>query len=137
MEGDGHAEAVLRRGAAAAIVLVLAGCGGGSKGLAASCERQRSDLDRIGPVRSLADAKSAIPKVIAIERRALGDLRGAKADRKLVADYERALADARRLQALLVGADPTKTMSPLQIGPSSGRRTIERARLLVSRLCLG
>jgi hypothetical protein len=51
--------------------------------------------------------------------------------------YERALADARRLQASLAGADPTQTMSPLQIGPPAGRRTVERARLLAARLCRG
>jgi len=135
VEGNGHAEAVLRRLAAAALVLALAGCGGGSKSLAASCGSQRAELDRIGPVRSLADAQTAIGKVIAIERRGLADLRRAKSRPALVAAYGRAIADARRLQLALATADPTQTMSPLQIGPSGGRRTVERARLLVRRAC--
>jgi hypothetical protein len=136
VEGDRHAEAVLRRAAATAAVLVLAGCGGGSKGLAASCKRQRAELGRIAPVRSLGDAQTAVGKTIEVEERGLSDLRRAKARPVLVAAYERALADARRLQASLAGADPTQTMSPLQIGPSAGRRTLERARLLVRRTCL-
>jgi hypothetical protein len=135
VEGDRHAEAVLRRLAAAVLALSLAGCGTGSKSLAASCDRQRAELDRIGRVRSLADAQTAIRKVIAIEQRGLADLRRAKARPELVAAYERALGDARRLQAAITGADPTQTMSPLQIGPSGGRRTIERARRLVRSAC--
>jgi len=135
VEGNGHAEAVLRRLAAAALVLALAGCGGGSKSLAASCDNQRAELDLIGPVRSLADAQTAIGKVIAIERRGLADLRRAKSRPALVAAYGRAIADARRLQLALATADPTQTMSPLQIGPSGGRRTVERARLLARRAC--
>jgi hypothetical protein len=135
VEGDRHAEAVLRRLAAAVLALSLAGCGTGSKSLAASCDRQRAELDRIGRVRSLADAQTAIRKVIAVEQGGLADLRHAKARPAIVAVYERALADARRLQASLAGADPTQTMSPLQIGPSAGRRTVERARLLVRTAC--
>ena len=106
-----------------------------STSLAASCDRQRDELDRIGPVRSLADAQRAIRKVIAIEQRGLADLRHAKARRELLTTYERALGDARRFQAALTGADATQTMSPLQIGPSGGRRTVERARLLVAKVC--
>src|SRR5207302_6806609 len=132
-----HPEAVLRRLAPAVVALALAGCGSGSKGVAASCERQRAELDRIGHVRNLADAQTAIRRVIGIERRAIGDLRAEKADPGIVAGYERALADARRLQASLASADPTQTMSPLQIGPSAGRRTVGRARLLAARLCRG
>ena len=135
MEGHGHAEAVLRRLAAAALLLALAGCGSGSKSLASSCDRQRAALDRIGPVRSLADAQAAIPKVIEVERRALADLRAAKADPAVLAAYERALADARRLELSLAAADPTQTMSALRMGPSAGSRTVERARLLASRAC--
>jgi len=135
VEGNRHAEAVLRRLGAAALLLVLAGCGSGSKSLAASCDRQRADLDAIGAVRSLDDAQRAIPKVIAIERRAVADLRAAKADPKLVAAYESAIADARRLQLSLASADPTQTMSALRMGPSAGSRTVERARLLAARSC--
>jgi hypothetical protein len=136
VEGDGHAEAVLRRVAPAALLLaLLAGCGGGSTGLAASCDRQRPALDAIAPVRNLTDAQAAIRKVIQIERAAVDDLRAAKADPGLVAGYERALADARRLQLSLGTADPTQTMSALRMGPSAGRRTVERARLLVQRAC--
>jgi hypothetical protein len=135
VEGHGHAEAVLRRVAAAAVLLALAGCGSGSQGLGASCGRQRSALDRIGPVGSLDDAESAIRQVIAVERRAVSDLRAAKADPQLVAAYRSALGDAERLQATLTAADPTQTMSPLQMGPSAGRRTVERARRLVGRAC--
>src|SRR5207248_7400803 len=130
-----HAEALLKRLAAAALLLVLAGCGNGSKSLTSSCDRQRAELDRIGPVRNLADAQTAIGKVIAIERRGLADLRRTKSRPALVAAYGRAIADARRLQLALATADPTQTMSPLQIGPSGGRRTVERARLLVRRAC--
>jgi hypothetical protein len=135
VEGHRHAEAVLRRLGAAALLLVLAGCGSGSKSLSASCDRQRADLDAIPPVRSLDDAQKAIPKVIVIERRAVADLRAAKADSKLVAAYESALADARRLQVSLASADPTQTMSALRMGPSAGSRTVERARLLVRKAC--
>jgi hypothetical protein len=135
VEGDGHAEAVLRGLGAVALALLVAGCGSGSKGLAASCERQRAELDRIGRVRNVADAQAAILKVIAIEESGLEDLRRTKARPSLVAAYRRALADARRLEQALSRADPTQTMSPLQIGPSGGRRTVERARLLVRRTC--
>jgi hypothetical protein len=117
------------------LALALVGCGSGSKGVAASCDRQRAELDRIGHVRSLADAQTAIRKVIAVEQRGLADLRRAKARPAIVTAYEGAVADAHRLQASLAGADPTQTMSPLQIGPSAGRRTVERARLLVGRAC--
>ena len=86
-------------------------------------------------MRNLADAQRAIRKVIAIEQRGLADLRRAKARPELVAAYERALGDARRLQAAITGADATQTMSPLQVGPSGGRRTVERARLLVRSAC--
>jgi hypothetical protein len=137
VEGDRHAEAVLRRVAGVLLALALTGCGSGSTSLAASCDRQRAEVDRIGKVRSLADAQTAIRKVIAIEQRGLADLRRAKARPELVAAYERALGDARRLQASITGADPTQTMSPLQIGPPAGRRTVERARLLAARLCRG
>jgi len=119
----------------AALALALAGCGGGSTGLAASCDRQRAELDGIGRVRSLADAQTAIGKVVAIERRGLADLRHAKSRPAVAAAYGQAIADARRLQLSLAVADPTQTMSPLQIGPSAGRRTVERARLLVRRTC--
>ncbi|HEX6700660.1 MAG TPA: hypothetical protein VF101_08020 [Gaiellaceae bacterium] len=135
MEGDGHPEAVLTRLAAAGLLLVLAGCGGGAKGLAASCDRQRAALDKVTPVRNLTDAQEAIREVIAIERAAVDDLRAAKADPRIVAAYERAVADARRLQLSLGTADPTQTMSALRMGPSAGRRTVERARLLVQRAC--
>ena len=135
MEGNRHAEAVLRGLGAAGLVLALAGCGGGSTSLAASCDRQRAELDRIGSVRSLADAQTAIGRVIGIERHGLADLRRAKSRPALVAAYGRAIADARRLQLSLTTADPAQTMSPLQIGPSAGRRTVERARLLVRRAC--
>jgi hypothetical protein len=137
VEGHRYAEAVLRRLGAAALLLVLAGCGSGSKNAASVCDRQRAALDRIGPVRSLAHAQAAIPKVIEIERRALADLRAAKADPQVVADYERALADARRLELSLASADPTQTMSALRMGPSAGSRTVERARLLARRTCSG
>ena len=86
-------------------------------------------------MRNLVDAQAAIRKVIAIERRGLDDLRRAKANASLIGAYGRALADARRLQLSLTAADPTQTMAPLQIGPSGGRRTVERARLLVRRAC--
>jgi len=135
VEGHGHAEAVLRRLAAAALLLALAGCGSGSKSLSASCDRQRAELDAIPTVRSLADAQAAIPKVIEVERRALADLRAAKADPGVVAAYESALADARRLELSLAAADPTQTMSALRMGPSAGSRTVERARLLAHRAC--
>jgi hypothetical protein len=135
VEGNRYAEAVLRRLGAAALLLVLAGCGSGSKSIATSCDRQRSSLDAIGPVRSLADAQAAIPKVIAIERRTVAGLRDAKADPTLVAAYERAIADARRLQLSLASADPTQTMSALRMGPSAGSRTVERARILSSYVC--
>jgi hypothetical protein len=135
VEGDRHAEAVLRRLAGVLSVLALTGCGGGSTSLAASCDRQRAELDRIGPVRGLADAQTSVRKVIAVEQRGLADLRRAKARPELVAAYERALGDARRLRAAITGADPTQTMAPLQIGPSAGRRTIERARLLMRSAC--
>lgn len=135
MEGHRHPEALLRRLGAAALLLVLAGCGSGSKSLATSCDRQRAGLDAIGPVRSLADAQKAIPKVIAIERRAVAELREAKADAQLVAAYEGAIADARRLELSLASADPTQTMSALRMGPSAGSRTVERARLLAHRAC--
>jgi hypothetical protein len=135
VEGNRHAEAVLRRLGAAALLLVLAGCGSGSKSLSATCDRQRASLDGIGPVRSLADAQKAIPKVIGIERRALTDLRSAKPDPKLVAAYQSAIADARRLELSLASADPTQTMSALRMGPSAGSRTVERARLLVRKAC--
>ena len=137
MEGHRHAEAVLTRLGAAALVLALAGCGSGTKSLASSCDRQRAGLDEIGPVHSLADAQAAIPKVVGVERRAVADLRAAKADPKVVAAYERALADARRLQLSLASADPTQTMSALRMGPSAGSRTVERARLLLKRACSG
>jgi hypothetical protein len=135
VEGDRDAEAVLRLLGAAALAIVLAGCGSGSTGLAASCERQQSELDRIGAVRNVGEAQTAIRQVIAIERRGLADLRDAQGPQATVSAYERALADARRLELSLGAADPTQTMSPLQIGPSAGRRTVERARLLVRRLC--
>jgi hypothetical protein len=135
VEGNRYAEAVLRRLGAAALLLVLAGCGSGSKSIATSCDRQRSSLDAIGPVRSLADAQAAIPKVIKIERRAIADLHAAKADPSVIAAYERAVADARRLELSLATADPTQTMSALRMGPSAGSRTAERARLLVRRAC--
>jgi len=135
VEGHGHAEAVLRRLGAAALLLVLAGCGSGSKSVASSCDRQRAGLDAIHPVRSLADAQAAIPKVIETERRAVADLRAAKADPGVVAAYEGALADARRLELSLASADPTQTMSALRMGPSAGSRTVERARLLLKRAC--
>jgi hypothetical protein len=137
VEGHRHATAVLRRLGAAALVVVLAGCGSGTKSLSASCDRQRRDLDAIGPVRSLADAQAAITKVIAIERRAVRDLRAANADPKLVGAFDGALGDARRLELALAAADPTQTMSALRMGPSAGRRTVERARLLVRRACSG
>jgi len=73
--------------------------------------------------------------VISIERRAIADLHAAKADPKLVAAYEKALTDARRLELSLASADPTQTMSALRMGPSAGNRTVERARLLVKRAC--
>jgi hypothetical protein len=135
VEGHPHAAALLRRVAAAAVVLALAGCGSGSKGLGASCDRQRAALARIGPVRSLDDAERAIGQVIAIERRAVADLRAANANRRLLASYRSALGDAERLQATLSAADPTQTMSPLQMGPSAGRRTLERAQRLAARAC--
>ena len=139
MEGHRHAEAVLRRLGAAALVLALAlaGCGSGTKSLASACDSQRAGLDEIGPVRSLADAQAAIPKVISIERRAVADLRAAKADPKVVAAYEGALADARRLELSLASADPTQTMSALRMGPSAGSRMVERSRLLLKRACSG
>ena len=86
-------------------------------------------------MRSLADAQTAIRKVIGVEQRGLADLRRAKTRPEVVTAYEGALDDARRLQESLAGADPTQTMSPLQIGPSAGRRTVERARLLLRRAC--
>jgi hypothetical protein len=135
VEGHRYAEALLRLVAAAALLLALAGCGSGSKSLSASCDRQRSELDAIGAVRSLADAQRAIPKVIAIERRGATDLRAAKADAQLVAAYEGAIADARRLELSLASADPTQTMSALRMGPSAGSRTVERALLLAHRAC--
>ena len=139
MEGDRHAEAVLRPlcGGTAVLALALgAGCGGGAhSSLASSCDRQRTALAEIGPVASLAQAEQAIDRVIAIEARARDDLRAAKARPALVESYQRALADARRLRATLDAADPTQTMSPLQIGPSGGRRTVERARLLMREAC--
>jgi len=135
VEGNRHAEAVLRRLGAAALLLALAGCGSGSKSLSSSCDRQRAALDAIGAVRSLDDAQRAIPKVIAIERRAVADLHEAKAEAQLVAAYERAIADARRLELSLASADPTQTMSALRMGPSAGSRTVERARLLVRKAC--
>jgi hypothetical protein len=139
VEGDRHAEAVLRRlcgGIAALALALVAGCGGGAhSSLASSCDRQRSALAQIGPVASLAQAERAIDRVIPIEARARDDLRAANARPALVESYELALADARRLRATLAGADPTQTMSPLQIGPSGGRRTVERARLLMREAC--
>lgn len=139
MEGDRHAEAVLRRlacGTSALALALAAGCGGQAHDtLASSCARQSSALAKIGPVDNLAEAQRAIDQVIPIEVRARDDLRSANARPALVAAYGRALADARRLQAALAGADPMETMSPLQIGPSGGRRTVERARLLLRRAC--
>ena len=124
-------------GGTAVLALALAaGCGGGvHSSLASSCDRQRTALAEIGPVASLAQAEQAIDRVIAIEARARDDLRAAKARSALVESYQRALADARRLRATLAAADPTQTMSPLQIGPSGGRRTVERARLLMREAC--
>ena len=139
MEGDRHSEAVLRplSGGTAALALALAaGCGGKAhSGLASSCDRQRSALADIQPVVNVAQAQQAIDRVIRIERRARDDLRAANARPALEEAYERALADARRLRATLASADPTQTMSPLQIGPSGGRRTVERARLLMRKVC--
>jgi len=139
VEGDRHAEAVLRRlgGGTAALALALAvGCGGAAhSSLASSCDRQRSALAEIGPVGNLAQAQQAIDRVIRIERRARDDLRAAQARPALVGAYERALADAQRLKAALAGADATQTMSPLQIGPPGGRRPVERAALLMRKVC--
>jgi len=98
-------------------------------------QRIRVRAEEPSEVRRVLERGVEVDVVRDLERQGGGGLCPRDARPALVAAYGRALADARRLQAALAGADPMETMSPLQIGPSGGRRTVERARLLLRRAC--
>jgi hypothetical protein len=142
VERHGHAEARLtHRRFLLVLIVILAGCGGSSSprdDVAASCKRQRTALESVGPVESLAQATRALRRTIALEADALDDLRPAEKDDGVPALRARlrlALADARRFQASIANVDPTQSMTPLQIGPSGARRAVDRATRLAGATC--
>lgn len=106
--------------------------------MAASCERQAAALAAIGPVESLGQAKRALRRTLGIERRALEDLRPARSlagAPALLRRLELAVGDGSRFLASIENVDPTRSMTPLQIGPSGARRTVERAAALARATC--
>jgi hypothetical protein len=106
--------------------------------VAASCERQTEALAAIGPVDDLAQAKRALRRTVAVERRALEDLRPARSlagTAALVQQLELAVGDGRRFLASIEDVDPTQSMTPLQTGPSGARRAVERGRRLARATC--
>ena len=106
--------------------------------MAASCERQTAALAAIGPVEDLAQAKRALRRTVDVERRALDDLRPARSlagAPALLRRLERAHDDARRFLASIEDVDPTRSMTPLQVGPSGARRAVERAGALARATC--
>jgi hypothetical protein len=123
---------------------VASGCGGrpsAHEQLAASCRRQTEAVAAIGPIRSLAQGERALARVIDLEQRSRADLRRAETrgdDPSVTAlrhRVEREVSDARGLRDSLEQADPTQTMSPLQVGPAGARRAVERASAIARETC--
>jgi hypothetical protein len=121
--------------------VILAGCGGSSSArdeIAASCKRQRTTIASVGPIESLAHAKRALRKTIALEADALDDLRPAEKLSGVAALRARlriALTDARRFDTSIENVDPTQSMTPLQVGPVGARRAVDRATRLARATC--
>jgi hypothetical protein len=121
--------------------VILAGCGGSSSPrdqIAASCKRQRTTIALVGPIESLAHAKRALRKTIALEADALDDLRPAEKVVGVAALRARlriALADARRFEASIEHVDPTQSMTPLKVGPVGARLAVDRATRLARATC--
>jgi hypothetical protein len=124
------------------VALAAAGCGGGTSEktatLEATCVRGRAAVARVGPIRDLGEATTALRSVLRLQRRALADLEAAGTAQRALADRFRAAIETnqRSLQSI-VGSDPQQTMTPVRTGVADARRAAGDAKTLVGSLCSG
>jgi hypothetical protein len=116
--------------------LAVAGCGSSSSGEGApSCQDDRAALARVETVNDLDDAKRALQRVIAVERRAVARLRE-EGKSESPASTQLVLAGRAATRSLReINGDAQGAMDPVRTGVPAARRAVAIADSLLQPLC--